>query len=109
MKAFLIRWLITAAAVLAAVWLFPGIRCDGTAALLGTALLLGIINALILRFVGALVPGFHVAGFWSVFFGAILISFVPWMLSALFRGSDGRVHVVTHHGQMKQVQGRVIE
>jgi hypothetical protein len=31
------------------------------------------------------------------------------MLSAFFRGSDGRVHVLTHHTQIKRVQGRVIE
>jgi hypothetical protein len=31
------------------------------------------------------------------------------LLSAFFRGSDGRVHVLTHHAQVKRVEGRVIE
>jgi putative membrane protein len=29
------------------------------------------------------VQGFHVAGFWSAFFGAILYSIISWALSAL--------------------------
>ena len=53
-------------------------------------------------------------GFWSPFFGAIVISIVSWLLSAFFRGSDGRYYVITHHAQvkedaMKQARGRVIE
>jgi hypothetical protein len=50
-----------------------------------------------------------VPGFWNAFFGALIISFVSWLLSAFFRGSDGRVHVLTHHTQIKPVSGRVIE
>jgi hypothetical protein len=38
-----------------------------------------------------------------------VIGIVSWILSAFFRGSDGRVHVLTHHTQIKRVQGRVIE
>jgi putative membrane protein len=68
-----------------------------------------IINALMLKVVGAIVPCFEVPGFWSAFFGAIIISIVSWLLSAFFRGSDGRVHVLTHHTQVRRVQGRVIE
>ena len=30
------------------------------------------------------------------------------MLSAFFRGSDGRVHPLTHHPQMRRVEGRVV-
>jgi len=33
-----------------------------------------IINALLLMFVAYLVPGFSVSGFWSAFFGALVIS-----------------------------------
>jgi putative membrane protein len=68
-----------------------------------------IVNALLLEFVGAIVPCFQVPGFWSAFFGAIIISIVSWLLSAFFRGSDGRMHVLTHHTRMKRVRGRVIE
>ena len=56
-----------------------------------------------------MVPGFHVDGFGSAFWGAIVIGIISWMLSAFFRGSDGRVHVLTHHTQIKRVQGRVID
>jgi len=68
-----------------------------------------IINALMLKFVSEIVPCFKVPGFWSAVFGALVISIVSWLLSAFFRGSDGRVHVLTHHTQIKQVRGRVIE
>jgi hypothetical protein len=59
--------------------------------------------------VGQIVPCFSVPGFSNAFFGALIISFVSWLLSAFFRGSDGRVHILTHHSQIKPVPGRVIE
>jgi putative membrane protein len=68
-----------------------------------------IVNGLLLWFVPNIVTGFHVDNFWSAFWGAIVIGIVSWILSAFFRGSDGRVHVLTHHTQIKRVQGRVIE
>jgi hypothetical protein len=37
-----------------------------------------------------------------------VISFVSWVLSAFFRGSDGRVHVITHHNETRRVRGRVL-
>jgi len=115
--------------------IISGIRYDSVASLLGAALLLGIlnaflrpillllaapliiltlglfifvVNALLLYLGNDLVHGFHVDGFWSAFWGAILISLVSWMLSAFFRGSDGRVYPLTHHAQMRRVQGRVV-
>ena len=116
--------------------LLSGIRYDGTGNLIAAALLLGIlnafvrpvllilsaplilftlglfilvVNALMLLWVTTFVPGFHVDGFGTAFWGAIVIGMVSWMLSAFFRGSDGRVHVLTHHTQIKPVQGRVID
>jgi putative membrane protein len=113
-----------------------GIRYDSVASLIGAALLLGIFNAfirpvllilsaplilltlgffilvvngLLLLLVPSVVSGFHVDGFGSAFWGAIIISLVSWLLSAFFRGSDGRVHVLTHHAQIKRVEGRVID
>jgi putative membrane protein len=77
--------------------------------LITLGLFIFIINALMLKFVSEIVPCFKVHGFWSAVFGAIIISFVSWLLSAFFRGSDGRVHVLTHHAQIKQVRGRIIE
>jgi len=123
-------------AVMVASSLIHGIRYDTVAALIGAALLLGILNAfvrpvllllsvplilltlgffililngLMLYLVPSIVIGFHVDSFGSAFWGAIVISIVSWLLSAFFRGSDGRVHVLTHHTQIRRVRGRVIE
>ena len=123
-------------AVMVASSLIHGIRYDTVAALIGAALLLGILNAfvrpvllllsvplilltlgffililngLMLYLVPSIVIGFHVDSFGSALWGAIVISIVSWLLSAFFRGSDGRVHVLTHHTQIRRVRGRVIE
>ncbi|MEY2490196.1 MAG: putative rane protein [Verrucomicrobiota bacterium] len=128
--------MITTVAVMIAPVFISGIRYDTVGALIGAALLLGIlnafvrpvllilsaplilvtlgffilvINALMLRLVPSMVIGFHVDSFGSAFWGALLISIISWILSAFFRGSDGRVHVLTHHTQIKRVEGRVIE
>ena len=77
--------------------------------LLTLGLFILVVNGLMLLLVPTFVPGFHVDGFWSAFWGAIVIGIISWVLSAFFRGSDGRVHVLTHHPQVKQVQGRVID
>jgi Predicted membrane protein len=135
MRHFVFRWLATTVAVMVAASIIHGIRYDSAGSLIGAALLLGILNAfvrpvllilsapLILVTLGFfissstvccsgssdIVTGFHVDNFWSAFWGAIVIGIVSWILSAFFRGSDGRVHVLTHHTQIKRVQGRVIE
>ncbi len=77
--------------------------------LLTLGLFIFVVNGLMLYWVQGLVGGFHVDSFASAFWGAILISIISWMLSAFFRGSDGRVHVLTHHTQMRRVSGRVIK
>ena len=68
-----------------------------------------VLNGLLLLLVPSVVVGFHVDSFWSAFWGAIVISLVSWILSAFFRGSDGRVHVLTHHTETRRVRGRVLE
>jgi len=136
MRHFVFRWLVTTVGVMVAAAFITGIRYDSVAALIGAALLLGILNAfvrpillilgaplilltlgifiliingLMLYWVPSIVSGFHVDGYGSAFCGAIVIGIISWLLSAFFRGSDGRVHVLTHHTQIKRVQGRVIE
>lgn len=142
MKGFLLRWFVTTIAVVAAT-ILPGISYDSTLALLGASLLLGILNAavrpallilsipfivvtmgvfililngLLLWFVSALIPSFHVAGFWSAFFGALIISMVSWVLNSFFRNSEGRIVYVqsVSHGpssqpSIKPANARVIE
>src|SRR5437763_13503567 len=135
MKHFVFRWAITTIAVMVASSVIRGIRYDTVAALIGASLLLGILNAfirpfllilsaplilvtlgffililngLLLLVVPSVVVGFHVDHFWSAFWGAIVISVVSWILSAFFRGSDGRVHVLTHHTQIRRVRGSIV-
>ena len=124
MRHFVFRWAITTVAVLIAASVINGIRYDSVGSLIGAwnmllllmapliILTLGIfifvVNGLMLLLVNDLVHGFHVDSFGSAFWGAILISFVSWILSAFFRGSDGRVHPLTHHRQMRRVEGRVV-
>jgi len=136
MRHFVFRWLVTTVGVMVAAAIIPGMRYDSVGALLGAALLLGILNAfvrpillilgaplilltlgifilivngLMLYWVPGIVRGFQVDGYGSAFWGAIVVGLISWMLSAFFRGSDGRVHLLTHHTQLKQVDGRVIE
>jgi putative membrane protein len=107
MQSFLIRWLITSIAVLAAKYVVPGIDVDNTGALLIAALFLGlfnavlkpllmlvtlpllllsfglftlVINSFLLLLVSQLVHGFHVAGWWSAFWGSLIISIVTMLL-----------------------------
>lgn len=135
MKEFLLRWFVTTLSVLGATWLIPGISYDTAGTLLGAALLLGIINALVrpvllllslpfiivtmgffilvinallILFVSKVIPGFHVAGFWTALFAGIVIGFISWILSSFFRGSDGTIHPVTYHPSIKKVEGRVV-
>jgi putative membrane protein len=42
-----------------------------------------VINALLLKMVSGVVPGFYVHGFWSAVFGSIIISLVSWFLTSL--------------------------
>ena len=119
---FIVRFLITAAALWLAVALVPGISHDGTwLELLGVALVFGLVNALVRPLIklltcpliiltlgvfllvlnalmlwltaelsGALGLGFHVAGFWSAFWGALLISIVSAVLNLVFGGDRKR-------------------
>lgn len=106
----LLVWLINAAALFALPYLLSSITVDSISAALIAALVLGlintfirpllvlltlpatlltlglfilVINGLLFWFVGSFVSGFHVAGFWPAFFGAILYSIISWALSAL--------------------------
>ena len=121
MKPFLIRWLVTTVAVLAAVKIIPGMSCDSWSTLIIASLVLGIfnailkpllvfftlplvlltlglfipvINALLLWFTSRIVPEFHVDGFWTALFGSLVISFVSILLNAVVR-TEGRIRVIS--------------
>lgn len=135
---FVIRWFVTAVSVFVAAWMVPGINYTSFTSLAMASLLLGIINALVrpvllilclplilvtmgffilvlnallLWFVSGILPAgqFTVEGFWAAFWGALVISIVSWILSVFFRGSDGQVHLLTHHTEIKQARGRTLD
>jgi len=135
---FFIRWFVTAVSVFVAAWIVPGIDYTSFTGLAFASLLLGMINALVrplllilclplifvtmglfilvlnallLWFVAGILPGssFTVSGFWAAFWGGLVISVISWMLSAFFRGSDGRIYPLTHHTVIKQARGRTLD
>src|SRR5437879_10146241 len=135
MRHFVFRWIATTIAVFVAASIVGINYGDRLGCLLGASLLLGIINAfirpillllslplilvtlglfiliinaLLLKFVGEIMPCFEVTGFWRAFFVAIIISFVYWLLHAFFRVSDRRVLVLSHYIQIKIVRGGAI-
>jgi putative membrane protein len=108
----LARWLVLALGVTLATKLIPGIRCDDVGTLIAVAVLLSlfntflkpllvlftlpfilvtmglgmiVINALLFLFVGRLVDGFHVAGFWSAVGGALVVSATNFFISRFLR------------------------
>lgn len=120
LKDFLLRWLITTAAVLVATRIVPGINYDKPVDLIVATLVLGIlnavlrplltllalplvlltlglfyfiINALLLYFVGSVVSGFHVDSFWTAFWGGLVISFISLVLNSLTGVGNARVSV----------------
>jgi putative membrane protein len=113
----LLLWILNAVALLAVTWLLPSIQVSGFGAALIAALVLGFINTLVrpvlalltlpitvltlgifylvlngLLFwlASALLPGFHVEGFWSAVFGAILYGAIAWALSSLIPDQQTR-------------------
>ena len=50
--------------------------------LLTLGLFIFVINGLLFWAVGSFVEGFHVSGFWSGVFGAIVYSVISWLLSS---------------------------
>ena len=106
----LLIWLINALSLLAVPYVLPSISVASFYIALVTALALGlvntlirpllvlvtlpltiltlglftlVINALLFWFVASFVEGFHVAGFWSAFWGAIVYSLISSLASWL--------------------------
>jgi putative membrane protein len=110
----LLRWAILALGVVLATRLVTGIECRDGMTLLTVVVLLSffnailkplmvlftlpfivltlgfgvlVINALLFLFVGRLVDGFHVAGFWPALWGALVVSVTNWLASGLIKSS----------------------
>lgn len=114
------RIIVYTLALLLAAHVLPGIRLDSLTSAVVAGLLLGLINAIVrpilvvitfpitlltlglfllvlnafcLWLVSVFVSGFHLAGFWPAFWGALFVSVVSWILTALISDS-GRVKVI---------------
>ena len=119
---FLVRVAVNALAIMLAASILPGIGVDGIVPAPAAAVLLGLVNAfvrpvlLILTLpitlvtlglfllvlnglcfwlVASVVKGFHVAGFGSAMLGALVVSAVSWIATALISDS-GKVVVITN-------------
>lgn len=114
------RWAISAGAILLVAQVIKGIQVEGVLAAFVAAAVLGIVNAvlrpvlllvtlplnlltlglltflingLMLYLAGKVVEGFTVTGFWSAVFGALFISIISGIASALI-GESGRIEIV---------------
>ncbi|MFZ9479260.1 MAG: phage holin family protein [Steroidobacteraceae bacterium] len=115
MTGFVLRAVIAAFGLwLATLWV-DGLVIDDSISLLLSAALLGIVNAFVrpitifltlpvtvvtlgffllvvnagmLALVAAIVPGFHIDGFWTAFWGAVLVSLTGWV-GSWFIGTRG--------------------
>ena len=120
MKGLAVRWIILAGAIIVASYLLTGIEVTGFLPALGAAAMLGIlnaflrpllliltlpinvlslglftfvINALLLKMVSGVIPGFEVHGFWTAVWGSLIITLVNWLLHR-FINDRGRVECI---------------
>jgi putative membrane protein len=122
MVGFILRGLVAALGLWAATEMLSGFTIDSATTLVLAGLLLGVVNAIVRPFalllslpaliftlgffllvvnaamlglVALILPGFHIAGFWTAVGGAIIVSIVSW-IGSWFIGSRGRVEVIPH-------------
>jgi len=113
MGSLLLRWFLSALALLAVAYLYPGVRVDGFFAAAVAALVLGlvnavvrpilviltlpvtvltlglflfVINALLFWLVAEVVKGFQVNGFVAALVGSLLYSLITLVVNALVGG-----------------------
>lgn len=113
----LARVLLNGIAIIVAAYFVPGLTLRGPGTALVAGLILGlvnvlvrpvllvltlpltlvtlglfifVVNALCLGLTAALVPGFDIAGFWSMLGGALVVSIVSWILNGLLIDPIGR-------------------
>ena len=122
MRGVIVRWLTLTVAIVATSYVLEGIQIAGFGAALAAAALLGIlnaffrpiailltlpinilslglftfiINALMIKMVSGVIPGFDVIGFWTAIFGALIVSIISWLLNS-FIGPGGRLTSFRH-------------
>lgn len=106
----IVRWILYSLSIVFIAWLIPGIGVSSFMTALFVAILLGlintflkpillfitlpinfltlglftlVINALLLLLAGHIAPGFSVDGFWSAFFGSIILSALSVPISSI--------------------------
>ena len=120
MQGFVLRMLITSLGLWFASVIVPGLEIQGFGTLLGSAILLGLVNAVIrpviilltlpitivtlgvfllvinaamLGLVASLFKSFAIRGFFSALFGSIIVSLVSWFASWCI-GPRGRFEIL---------------
>ena len=110
MTSFLWRWILNAIPLWLATYVFSEFKFSGFLSLVVAALLFGlvnavirpvillltlpltvvtlglfilVVNALMLMLVAAVIPGFHLGGFWTAFWAAIFIAVVSFITNRL--------------------------
>ena len=110
----LVRWLVLALGVVIATRVVPGIHCSDFGSLIAVVILLSlfnailrpvlvlftlpfiivtmglgivVINAILFLFVGRLVDGFTVSGFWPAVGGSLVVSLTNFVVNAATRSS----------------------
>ena len=118
--AFFLHWAITGLCLWIASLVFKGIRFESTGALVGSALLLGlanalvkpllivltlpltlitfglfllVINALVLLLVAWFIKGFKVSGFWTALFASLFISILSIIIGGFFVGGTPETEI----------------
>jgi len=121
----MLHWAILALSLWVASHVFHGIRFDNKSALIISALLLGlanavvrpliilftlpltlltfgffllVINAMVMLLVSWLVRGFHVSGFWTAFFASIFIAVLSFLIGFFLSGGSGGFQPAAQHG-----------
>jgi len=117
MMGFLLQWLVSGVAIIITAYLLPGVALEGFLAALVTALVLGlvnaiirpililltlplniltlglftlVINALLIMLAATIVPGFAVQGFWWALLFGVVLAIVNFALSPLLKSSDAK-------------------
>ena len=112
---FLIQWVVSGAAIIITAYLLPGVTLEGFFAALVTALVLGlinailrpililftlplniltlglftlVINALLVMLAATIVPGFKVDGFWWALLFGVVLAIVNFALSPLLKSDS---------------------
>ncbi|NOY87317.1 MAG: phage holin family protein [Deltaproteobacteria bacterium] len=125
---FLINWFIYTLAIGITAYILPGIRLDGVFAALVTAVILGlangflrpvlfvftlpltlltlglftfVLNALMVLLAAAIVPGFHVNGFWWALFFSIALSIVMFFLGEMTEPRERTVRYVRYRSEVR--------